>query len=232
MRRRRCPARNGPAKAPGCRRRPRSSERLRAGMRGGEGEMAARMPILCQHHMRELPPSRLITGTTSSPRGTARPPPGQKSFWISTISRTSRSPIVNLSVIGPDFRAPPSVCPLRRRAAPGHPRLQPGSCSRFEVAQRLRQAFEIVRGPRPDFGQSRRWHTRRPSFMTSSISGSPAWGSRFERQDIAGHTAVRSIATPDLLAARPSRLAGRTFAARQSGIFLQLVGAIERRHIG
>ena len=35
--------------------------------------MAARMPVLRQHHMARIArASRLITGTTSSPRGTAR----------------------------------------------------------------------------------------------------------------------------------------------------------------
>src|SRR5262245_58265394 len=34
-----------------------------------------------------------MTGTTPSPSGTARLPPGQKSFCTSTTSRTSRSPM-------------------------------------------------------------------------------------------------------------------------------------------
>ena len=34
-----------------------------------------------------------MRGTTSSPLGTASLPPGQKSFWTSTTSNTSLSPI-------------------------------------------------------------------------------------------------------------------------------------------
>src|SRR5262249_57823542 len=40
----------------------------------------------------------LINGITSLPRGTARLPPGQKSFCTSTTRKTSRSPAVTISV--------------------------------------------------------------------------------------------------------------------------------------
>src|SRR3990172_9610187 len=52
------------------------------------------------------------------------------------------------------------------------------------------------------------------------------------RERVAGHTAVRPVAPPNLLAARPGRFSGRMLAARRSGIFLELVSAIERRRIG
>ncbi len=52
-----------------------------------------------------------------------------------------------------------------------------------------------------------------------------------ERQHVADHAAVRAVAAPDLLAARPGRLAGGALAPRQPGIFLQLVGAVERRRV-
>jgi hypothetical protein len=57
-------------------------------------------------------------------------------------------------------------------------------------------------------------------------------GIGFERQNVAGHSAVLSIATPDLFAARPSSLAGRAFAPRQPGIFLEFIDAVERRNVG
>ena len=41
-----------------------------------------------------------MIGTTSSPRGTASAPPGQKSFWMSTTMSTSLPLIMALSLIG------------------------------------------------------------------------------------------------------------------------------------
>src|SRR5205807_6026523 len=52
-----------------------------------------------------------------------------------------------------------------------------------------------------------------------------------ETENVAGHAAVGAVAPPDLLAAGPSDFAERALAARETGIFLQLVGAIERRNI-
>src|SRR6516164_2022755 len=40
------------------------------------------------------------------------------------------------------------------------------------------------------------------------------------------------MAPPYLLAARPGRLAGRKLATRHAVIFLELVRAVERRHVG
>src|SRR5665213_3885679 len=85
-------------------------------------------------------------------------------------------------------------------------------CSRIEVAQGLKQAFEIVRGPRPDLGQSGRWSDTPPILHHQLDQRFPGLRVGFERQDVAVHPAVRTIAAPNLLAARPSRLANRALA--------------------
>src|SRR5918994_4665088 len=51
------------------------------------------------------------------------------------------------------------------------------------------------------------------------------------RKRVTCHAAVRSVAPPNLLAARQGGLPGRMLAARQSGIVLQLVSAVERRRV-
>src|SRR5919201_1674679 len=65
------------------------------GRRSGCAEANEKCPAGCQSCVSttcwNLCASSLITGTTSSPRGTASLPPGQKSFWTSTTSRTSVS---------------------------------------------------------------------------------------------------------------------------------------------
>ena len=68
--------------------------------------------------------------------------------------------------------------------------------------------------------------------MTGSISGSPIVLSDSSDSVSPAHAAVRSVSAPDLLAARPRRLAGRALAARQTGIFLELVGTVERGRVG
>src|SRR5581483_1221342 len=45
------------------------------------------------------------------------------------------------------------------------------------------------------------------------------------------HAAVRAVLPPDLLAAGPGRLAGRSLAAWEAGVLLELVGAVEGRHV-
>ena len=104
--------------------------------------------------------------------------------------------------------------------------------ARLQPAQRLRQPLEIARRARPDSASDGDGAMRRPPCMTNWISGSPACLVALEREDIAGHAAVRPVAAPDLLAARPRRLADGLLAPRQPGIFLELVGAVERRHVG
>src|SRR6266536_760547 len=51
------------------------------------------------------------------------------------------------------------------------------------------------------------------------------------RKRVACHAAIRPVAPPNLLTARQGGLPGRMFAARQSGIFLQLVSTVERWRI-
>ncbi len=53
-----------------------------------------------------------------------------------------------------------------------------------------------------------------------------------ESEHITCHAAVGSKAAPDLLAAGPCSLSGRSFASRYARIFLKLVGAIERGRVG
>src|SRR5262245_56416396 len=65
------------------------------GCRPGCDEANDRWPAGCQSCVSatcgNFSARRLINGTTSSPRGTASAPPGQKSFWTSTTRRRSVS---------------------------------------------------------------------------------------------------------------------------------------------
>ena len=54
----------------------------------------------------------------------------------------------------------------------------------------------------------------------------------FSGDYVACHPPGGFVLTPHLFAAGPRRLAGRVFAARQACVFLQLIGAVERRNIG
>src|SRR5437763_7241417 len=53
----------------------------------------------------------------------------------------------------------------------------------------------------------------------------------FDRDDVGGHAAVRRVAAPDLLAARPGRLADGALSSRKPRVFLQLVDAVERGNV-
>src|SRR5262249_24333550 len=120
------------------------------------------------------------SGTTSSPRGTARPPPGQKSFWTSTTTRTSLSRMSILSTITFSlvvlfvdccsllslehdlFRKPVSTFRDHALCPPvdvgGEPPERLGHVHRIsraavEPAQGFRQALELACCPRANVGE-------------------------------------------------------------------------------
>ena len=66
-------------------------EGLGSRMARGEGDVARRMPVLGQDDVLEALAKPLISGTISSPLGTARLPPATKEFCTSITSKTSRS---------------------------------------------------------------------------------------------------------------------------------------------
>src|SRR5439155_24372924 len=53
-----------------------------------------------------------------------------------------------------------------------------------------------------------------------------------EREDVPAHAAVVTVAAPDLLPARPARLAFGALAPRPACVLDQLVGAVERGPVG
>ena len=114
------------------------------------------------------------------------------------MSNTSCSPIVTLSVNELFlalrhaiiyFGGKPDQC-IRDFDGKGH--------SGFEVAQSFGQAFEIMRGPRPDLGQRGRWSDAMAILHDRLDQWFAGMGIGFERQNIAGHS-VRPVhidATP------------------------------------
>ena len=84
-------------------------------------------------------------------------------------------------------------------------------------------------GPAPAPGRSA---TRLPCAYAGRSSGSPVPARSTRATTSRGDGAVGVVAPIDLLAARPGRLALATLAPRPAGIFLQLVGAVQRRRIG
>ena len=148
-------------------------------------------------------------------------------------TETSLSPIVRFHHCG-TFHAAPSGGRPRPRAAPGRPPPAPGK-------MRLRlQADATARAAARDRGWRARGCQRASAAGRYGVpvshdqldQGLARLIVALDRENIAGHAAVRPVAAPDLLAARPGRLAGRALAPRQPGIFLKLVGAVERRHVG
>ena len=101
----------------------------------------------------------------------------------------------------------------------------------FQPAQRLGQAREFARRAFADLCQRRR---RRNTFSRAHHRHDQRLTGLcviFQREDVAAHAAVAVIGAPYLLAAGPGDLAFGQFAARLAGIFLQLVGAVERGRI-
>jgi hypothetical protein len=64
-------------------------ERVSARVRGRERAVSRGMPILGEHDIGEALGQVVMTGTTSSPLGTARLPPGMNEFCTSTTIRTA-----------------------------------------------------------------------------------------------------------------------------------------------
>ena len=152
---------------------------------------------------------------------------------MSTTSRTSASPMVNLSVMDAAFLLRQAAVDLGGEPHQRVRHLDRIGCARLERAQAARGRRSRSRAARARISASvGDGPTRRPSLHDQLDQRLAGLRVALERQDIAGHPAVRAVAAPDLLAARPGRLAGRALAPRQPGIFLQLVGAVERRHVG
>ena len=160
-------------------------------------------------------------------------PPGQKSFWMSTTNK-------NVVVADREFsRHGRSLFMLRQAAVDLGRKLHQRVCHLDRIRSRPVPAGATAPAAAQDRAQ------RAPGFRPASAGREAAAVLHdqldqrlaglvvaLERQDIAGHPAIRSVPAPHLLAPRPRRLAGRTLAPRQPGVFLKLVGAVERRHVG
>ena len=104
-------------------------------------------------------------------------------------------------------------------------------CAARARPQRLRQPRQLALRAVADVGERRRRidpttvaHDEPQQRLARMVVA-------LETENVARHAAVGAVAAPDLLAAGPSDFAERPLAARETGIFLQLVGAIERRNI-
>src|SRR5580704_426581 len=214
------------------------------GCRPGCEEANDKWPRGCQSWvsttLRNRAAIRLTIGTTSSPRGTASAPPGQKSFCTSTAMRTSLSPNVAVSLALMASISWPRL-ELRALHAAVHLRGERhqfvGNFDRigragFQLAQRLGQALELALHARPDRIEG----FRRLQSSAVLHDAMQQWLSgfvvTFKCQNIVRHAAVGAKAPPHLLAARPGGLVLRALAARDPGVFLQFVNAVDRRHVG
>jgi len=108
--------------------------------------------------------------------------------------------------------------------------LHPIRIGLLELAQRFRQTGQVIRCKKPDGWQTRRSQTA-PATHHQDQERLARLGIRFQRHDIARHAAVGIMRAEHLLAPGPGGLAFRTLAACTAGVFLQLVGAIEKRHV-
>src|ERR1700722_6368293 len=213
------------------------------GCRPGCEEANDKWPRGCQSWvsttLRNRAAIRLTIGTTSSPRGTASAPPGQKSFCTSTAMRTSLSPNVAValalmaSISWPrlELRALHAAVHLRGKLFKLVGNFDRIRRSGFQLAQRFGQALELALHARPDRIEGfRRLQSSAVLHdeMQQRLSGFVV---TFKRQNIVRHAAVGAKAPPHLLAARPGGFVLRAFAAGDAGVFLQFVNAIDRRHV-
>ena len=103
---------------------------------------------------------------------------------------------------------------------------------RLPLAQRLWQSLEIARGAGANFSERGRWTHASATLHDQAYQRLASLLVSLDRDNIVGHPPIRTVPAPDLLAPGPCRLARRMLAPRQPCVFLQLVGAIERRNVG
>ena len=207
--------------------------RLSAWVRGGKRQMAGRVPILRQDHVLE-------------PR---RKPIDQRHHLMAVRHREAAvgAEIVldiddqqNIAVADSRFSSSSAhlftLCQAAvDLACEPHQRVRHLHRIRRAAAPAVATAPAIARGRarrapgfRPGVGDGVEPSARLHDQLDQRLAGLRV---ALERQYVADHAAVRPVPAPDLLAAGPGRLAGGALAPRQPGIFLELVGAVERRHI-
>src|SRR6516164_11561227 len=84
---------------------------------------------------------------------------------------------------------------------------------------------------RPDIVKGGLWADTAAACHDRTNQRLPVMSVSLDRQSVRHHAAVSVIASPDLLASGPGRFSCRALAARQTSIFLQLVGTVERRRV-
>ena len=202
-------------------------------MRRRKRQMTARVPILGQHHMPKSPGQPVdhrhdLVAARHRKRAA-------RAEIVLDVDHQQHIAIADRKL----FRhgCARSCCSRRRSTsrasrAKASAHLNRIGGARFQLAQRLRQALELARRARADVGERRRRRDPTAALHDQLNERLAALPVAVERKDVAGDAAVRPIAAPDLLASRPCRLAGRPLAPGDAGVFLQLVGAVERRHVG
>src|SRR5450759_520798 len=149
-----------------------------AGMRGGEGEVAARMPVLRQHHMRELACQAIDQWHHLVATRHRQAAAGAE--VVLDIDDQQDIPIADRDFVG--HRTALSRC-ARRSSTSAASRTSTSAISTGQVAPGARSRKVSGRRSRSCAARARMsarvgvGPTRWPSFMTSSIRGSPAWGS-------------------------------------------------------
>ena len=147
----------------------------------------------------------------------------------------SRSPPPDASA-----RVPRSAAPDRRGRASSRPQvggcpwlISTGTWLRLQPAQLIRQARQATprraRGPAPGWaGRPRACRCAWPD----AAAPRPGTASSISATTSAAMVPSSVVAPVHLLAARPGRLAFAALAPRPAGVFLQLVGAIQRGRVG
>ena len=114
----------------------------------------------------------------------------------------------------------PGACRPQRPVAAGRPRPAPDKMRPAPGAARAPAGVEIAGRARPAFGEARRRREPAAALASPVAAGARRLVVALERSTSPA-IGRRPVAAPDLLAARPGRLAGRALAPRQPGIFLR-----------
>src|SRR5262249_29804522 len=101
----------------------------------------------------------------------------------------------------------------------------------LQFPQRLRQRRELARGMLSDLRKSR----RRCDTLSTAHDGYDEWFASLavigQRQDVSAQALIGAVTPPALFSSGPRDLALRKLAPWLAGIFLELIGAIERGRV-